>query len=254
MKIAFFYSWMFFMMNISTPVNAEADCIKLSQDMLYAARTGESTAAYKQALASFSFDHLLQQLDTDEKRIAFWLNIYNAFTQTGLTENPDWYKSRNKFYKRKFIRIAGKDLSLDLVEHGILRRSKIKLSMGYLNKCFPSRAEKKLRVDKLDNRIHFALNCGAKSCPPIAFYKPEQLDKQLELATKAYLKGEVVFNQEKNTIALPKIFSWFRGDFGGKKGIIKYLQQKNIVPADVKPGIKWKEYDWTLALKNYEEF
>lgn len=254
MKIAFFYTWMLSMMNIATISNANADCIRLSQDILYAARTGESTTGFKEALATFSFDNLLQQLNTDDKRIAFWLNIYNAYTQIGLTENPAWYESRNKFYKRKFIRIAGKNLSLDLIEHGIIRRSKIKLSMGYLNKCFPSGTEKKLRVDKPDNRIHFALNCGAKSCPPIAFYKPEQLEKQLELATRAYLKGEILFNNEENTVELPKIFSWFRGDFGGKKGIIKLLQQKSIIPPYAKPAIKWKEYDWTLALKNYEDF
>lgn len=254
MKIAFFYTWMLSMMSMTTTSNANVDCIRLSQDILYAARTGESTTAYKNSLATFSFDNLLQQLNTDDKRVAFWLNIYNAFTQIGLTENPAWYESRNKFYKRKFVRIAGKDLSLDLIEHGIIRRSKIKLSMGYLNKCFPSSTEKKLRVNKLDNRIHFALNCGAKSCPPIAFYKPEHLDKQLELATRVFLKGEVLFNKEENTMDLPKIFSWFRGDFGGKKGIIKLLQQKNIIPSDAKPTIKWKDYDWTLDLKNYEEF
>lgn len=239
---------------MSTTANANVDGIRLSQDILYAARTGESTTDFKEALATFSFEKLLGQLNSDDKRIAFWLNIYNAFTQIGLIENPAWYESRNKFYKRKFIRIAGKDLSLDLIEHGIIRRSKIKLSMGYLNKCFPSSTEKKLRVDKLDYRIHFALNCGAKSCPPIAFYKPDQLDKQLDLATRAYLKGEVVFNQEKNIVDLPKIFSWFRGDFGGKKGIIKLLRLKNIIPADADPTIKWKEYDWTLALKNYKDY
>lgn len=254
MKIAFFYTWILSMMNMPTTTNTNADCIRLSQDILYAARTGESTIELKEALATFSFENLSEQLNSDDKRIAFWLNIYNAFTQIGLTENPDWYENRNKFYKRKFIRIAGKDLNLDKIEHGILRRSKIKLSLGYLNKCFTSGTEKKLRVDKLDNRIHFALNCGAKSCPPIAFYKSEQLDKQLELATRAYLKSEVLYNKEYNTVSLPKIFSWFRGDFGGKKGIIKFLQQKNIIPADVNPVIKWKEYDWTLALKNYEEF
>lgn len=239
-------------MSINTSTNV--NCIKLSQDILYAARTGESATELKEALATFTFDNLSIQLNSDDRRITFWLNIYNAFTQIGLTENQDWYENRNKFYKRKFIRIAGKDFSLDMIEHGILRRSKIKLSLGYLNKSFPSGTEKKLRVDKPDNRIHFALNCGAKSCPPIAFYKPEQLDKQLELAARTYLKSEVLYNQEKNTVGLPMIFSWFRGDFGGKKGIIKFLKQKNIIPADANPAINWKEYDWTLALKNYEEF
>ena len=253
MKIAFFYSWLFSMMTSTHIINANVDCIKVSQDILYAARTGESTVNDKFSLATIPFDELTRQLNHDDKRTAFWLNIYNAFTLIGLTENPDWYENRNKFYKREFIRIAGKDFCLDMIEHGILRRSKIKLSMGYLNKLFPSATEKRLRVDKSDNRIHFALNCGAKSCPPIAFYKAEQIDKQLYLAANVFLKSDAVYDGENNTVTVSKIFSWFRGDFEGKKGIIKLLQQKNIVPTDAKPTIKWKDYNWELDLKNFSE-
>ena len=106
---------------------------------------------------------------------------------------------------------------MDDIEHGILRRSKVKWSFGYFNKLFPSAFEKKHRVDTLDYRIHFSLNCGATSCPPIAFYKPEQLDKQLEVATKVYLSGEAAYNEADNTVALPALMGWFRGVFGGKK-------------------------------------
>ncbi len=56
--------------------------------------------------------------------------------------------------------------SLDEIEHGILWRSKCKLSLGYFNKIFKSRFEKAFRVDKLDYRIHFALNCGAPEMNP----------------------------------------------------------------------------------------
>lgn len=62
--------------------------------------------------------------------------------------------------------------------------------------------EKEQRVDKAGYRIHFALNCGAKSCPPIAFYKPRQMDRQLEMATKPYLEGEAEYNEGENTVAL----------------------------------------------------
>ncbi len=252
MKIAFFY-FLIFSMTASTVFSQPGDDgIRLSQYLLYAARTGDSTRGYKDSLASVGFETLIQQLDNDDKRKTFWLNIYNAFTQTGLQENPAWYKNRNKFYKRKYIVVAGKKLSLDFIEHGIIRRSKIKLSLGYLNKLFPSAVEKKLRLKKPDYRIHFALNCGARSCPPIAFYKPDQINKQLELATNAYLKTEVIFSGENKTVELPAIFSWFRGDFGGKKGILKILQQRNIIPENSSPSIKWKKYDWTLALKNYD--
>ncbi|MGI8581046.1 MAG: DUF547 domain-containing protein, partial [Chitinophagaceae bacterium] len=108
-----------------------------------------------------------------------------------------------------------------------------------------------LRADKLDYRIHFALNCGAKSCPPIAFYTPETLDTQLELATNAYLASEADYDSTNNIIKLPKLMSWFRADFGGKKGMIKILKKHNIIPAEAYPKINFKKYDWTLYLNNY---
>lgn len=231
----------------------QTDYIQLSQDLLYAVKTDEDFTAMQKQLADAGQDELLRQLNDENKRKAFWLNIYNAYTQIGLKENPDAYKKRNMFFSKRFIRVAGKGLSLDGVEHGIIRRSKWKYSLGYFNKLLKSKFEKQFRLDKVDYRIHFALNCGAKSCPPIAFYRPEQLDMQLDLATKIYLKNEVLYNAEEHTTEVPAIFNWFRGDFGGKKGIGKILKEQKLIPDDSNPRIKWKKYDWTLALKNFEE-
>jgi len=116
----------------------------------------------------------------------------------------------------------------------------------------PVETEKKLRVAKLDYRIHFALNCGAKSCPPIAFYKPETLNKQLDLATNAYLKSEVEYNENTNIVKLPALMSWFRRDFGGKKKMKTLLKELSIIPEDKNPSINFKNYDWTLYLENYK--
>lgn len=76
----------------------------------------------------------------------------------------------------------------------MLRRSKIKLSYGYLNKWFPARFEKEFRVDRLDPRIHFALNCGARSCPPVAYYTVDQIDEQLQAAMTGHLKAETDYD------------------------------------------------------------
>lgn len=238
---------------LSIVVDSQNDCIKLSQDILYAVKTGEPTDSLENKLSNLSADTLLNQLSSENKRKAFWLNIYNAYTQIGLKDNTDAYKKRNKFFGKKFIRIAGKSLSLDLVEHGILRRSKWKYSLGHFNKLFKSSFEKKFRLVKVDYRIHFALNCGAKSCPAIAFYNPGELDKQLDLATKIYLKGEVEYYESKNKVEVPAILSWFRGDFNGKKGIHKILKEQRLIPQNTSPKIVWKKYDWSLALKNYSE-
>lgn len=245
----FFLSLTFLLASMSA--RPQVDAVKLSQDILYALKTTQPFDSYRQQLAELDENDLLAQLATETKKLAFWLNIYNAFTQIGLKENPAAYKKRNHFFTNRFIKIAGKNLSLDGLEHGILRHSKWKYSLGHFNKLFKSSFEKKFRMNKVNWRIHFALNCGAKSCPPIAFYKTEQLDQQLNLATRIYLKSEVSYNGNENSVDVPAIFSWFRGDFGGKKGIRKILKEQQLIPDGSSPKLKWKKYDWSLALQNF---
>ncbi|MEO9099301.1 MAG: DUF547 domain-containing protein, partial [Ginsengibacter sp.] len=226
--------------------------VNLSQQFIYAAKTGDSVSSLINQLKNISFDTLVNDLKTDNEKKAFWINLYNGYTQELLKQNPGKYKHRNKFFKSKQIEVAGKKFSLDEIEHGILRHSKIKWSLGYLNKLFPGKTEKELRVDTLDYRIHFALNCGAKSCPPIAFYNDETLNHQLDLATKAYLTGESKCDSTKNIIYLPALMNWFRRDFGGKKGMKKLLKKIDLIPAGSNPKIKFKKYDWNLFLNHYK--
>lgn len=226
--------------------------IELAQQILLAAKTKESTDSIAKILELISPAVLKEQLKSDNDKKAFWLNIYNAFTQIILTRNPDKYKNRSDFFKDKQIRLAGRALSLDDIEHGLLRRSKSKLSFGYFNKLFPGSFERANRVDKLDYRIHFALNCGAKSCPPIAFYSPESLDKQLDLSTKVYLRGECDYNMNKNEIGVPALMGWFRHDFGGRSGMKTILRKVEVISQDQNPDIYFKKYDWSLFLENYK--
>ncbi len=239
--------------NQENMIAGEINIIELSQELLLAAKTKEPTDSLVAIVRSITGTMLTDQLKNDASKKAFWINIYNAYTQISLHANPDKYKNRGSFFGEKQIDIAGKNLSLDDVEHDLLRRSKIKWSLGHLNKFFPAAFEKQQRVDTLDYRIHFALNCGAASCPPIAFYKPEQITTQLNLATKAYLGGDAVYNEKDNEVSLPAIMGWFRGDFGGKKNMIKLLKKLKIVPVDAKPKIKFSKYNWDLFLENYKQ-
>lgn len=232
--------------------SAENKFTQASQQLLLKVKRRESADSIIQFLQQISPAELYQELNNDNKKKAFWLNIYNAFTQLSLSQNPDQYKKRAQFFGQKNIIIAGRRLSLDRIEHGLLRRSKIKWSMGYINRFFPSSFERKHRVDTVDYRIHFALNCGAKSCPPIAFYRAEQLDKQLDLATRVYLRNEAVYDTIKHQIALPAIMSWFSGDFGGKRKMKELLRKIGVIPHDADPSIKFKKYDWNLYLDNYK--
>ena len=225
---------------------------KLSEMFLYAVKTDNSSNTFVEKLKKADRETLHKQLSDDAHKKAFWLNIYNAFVQKLLTENPGKFKDRNSFFSSKQIIIAGIYLSLDDIEHGLLRRSKIEWGKGHLNKLFPPEFEKQFRVDTMDYRIHFALNCGAKSCPPIAYYDPEKIDKQLDIATEHYLESEVVYNKVSDLVLLPKIMDWYGADFGGKKGMIFLLKKYGIIAENADVQIQFKKYDWTLFLDNYK--
>ena len=227
--------------------------LQLSQDFIYSAKTGNETASFEKKLAEVPYDSLQTMLLTDDEKKAFWINLYNGFTQAKLKKNPAKYKSRSAFFTAKDISVAGKTFSLDDIEHGILRRSGIKWSLGYLKKLFPGKTEKELRVNYPDNRIHFALNCGAKSCPPIAFYDAEKINTQLDLAARSYLSSEAIYNTEKNTLLLPAIMGWFRRDFKGKKNMLLLAKKYGIVPEAAHPKISFTKYDWSLSLNNYSK-
>ena len=249
MKI-FLYSILF--LGVMNNCKAEKiDFILVSQSLLLAAKTNQPTKPFIHVLATASGSELSNQLYTDIAKKTFWINIYNAFTQLLLSINPDQYTNRNAFYGKKQIIITGVKLSFDDIEHGILRRSKIKWSLGYINTLFQNEFEKINRVDSVDYRIHFALNCGAKSCPPIAFYSIEKLDLQLNTATKVYLQGESIWNDRTKTIYLPKLMSWFSADFGGKKGINALIKQYKLAPTIEHIKIRFKSYDWSLFLSQY---
>ena len=67
---------------------------------------------------------------------------------------------------------------------------------------------------RCDPRIHFALNCGARSCPQIAIYSSTNLEKALNMATTSYCNAEVDIILENAEVRLSKVFLWYKNDFG----------------------------------------
>ncbi len=181
----------------------QTNLIQIAQDLLYATKVKKPYDEHLEALKNVTLSELQATLNTPDQQLSFWINIYNAFIQIEFAKTPN-HKPKD-FFTRKCIPIAQTIVSFDFIEHGILRRSKFKYSLGYFNKLFPNKMEKTLRVQKVDYRIHFALNCGAKSCPPIAFYTPENINEQLDLATAAYLENESIYHPEKNSIEIAKL-------------------------------------------------
>ena len=229
------------------------DPLALAKDLLTAVRDNEDYEGYQEKMATLDFEYLAETLDNDKKRLAFWMNTYNAYIQTILSEQPELFEDRSAFFSEPKVTIAGEELSFDDIEHGIIRRSQIKLAGGLIPNIFPGKYERKLRTDERDGRIHFALNCGAKSCPPVAIYEADRLDKQLDESSKRYLQRTSEYDKEKKVAKVTPLFSWFRGDFGGLNDVKNYLQRYGVVEAGADPDLKFKDYDWTLDLGNYIE-
>ena len=234
--------------------DATPDFNNISQEFLQRLIDEEDTSDIREKLATTNLMELENGLRTDKEKLAFWINIYNAYILEILREDPKKYNDRREFFKAEQIPIAGRSISFEKIEHGIIRKSQWPYGLGLIRKWFPNKFERKLRVSERDFRIHFALNCGAKDCPPVAIYTPERLDQQLDTGTEQYLERTTTFNESTTTARVSSLFNWFRGDFGCKSGVRDILRDYGIVPETrEKLSIEYSNYDWTLDLNNFTE-
>ena len=211
--------------------------------LLASRRDGPDAEESAGRLAALTDQQLRSGLRDDPARIAFWLDIYNAaVVRAGHVELTDW-RVRWRHFRRPNIVVAGKRLSLDAIEHGLLRRSRWKLGLGYLRNPLPSSFERAHRVRHVDPRIHFALNCGAASCPPIAAYDPEGLEAQLQLATASYLRTET--RVDGAVLRVPSLLVWYIGDFGGRGGVRRLLRDAGVDHEG--RALRMADYDWSPA-------
>ncbi|MDZ4714241.1 MAG: DUF547 domain-containing protein [Cytophagales bacterium] len=225
------------------------DILILSEQILWRVKTERSTDSVEQSLSALSMNSLVSGLTNDRSRKTFWINIYNAWYQILATRE---HMKRPEIFTKQMIPIAGKFFSLDDIEHGILRKYRSKYSLGYLPQLFPSKTIKQLAVSEIDFRIHFALNCGARSCPPIAFYTYHDIDQQLETATTSFLRSETEIDTKNKRVRVSKILQWFKGDFNGTSGIRTILS--TYLPGDFHDYlISYKDYNWDAQLANFRE-
>jgi hypothetical protein len=236
----------------NTSTSKGVDYIKTSIDLLEAIRNKKDSKKYEKIFSESTVDGLDAQLTDDAKRKAFWINVYNAYIMIRLDEQPELYDDRSSFFKDPHIPIAGRVMSFGDIEHGIIRKSQSPILLGLIANPFPRKYERKLRVKDRDWRIHFALNCGAKSCPPVNIYKPEFIDNQLNIMTANYLKNETRYEAEEDAVYTTSLFSWFRGDFGLKCGVKKILVNQGLIP-DKKVKLKFTNYSWELDLHNFTD-
>ncbi len=240
----------------SPPPSVEESPTTLAEELLVAHKRGDPTDRYRRALAETTGEALHRVRTDRAAALAFWLNCYNAGTQYLLEERPDLYESPLRFvrfFSAPAITVSGTALGLDRIENGILRGGRSKYGLGYLRKLYVTSFERRYRLSDLDPRIHFALNCGAESCPAIRAHKSDRIDEQLETATRGYLDLTVVYDPETDTVRLPRVFLWFRGDFGGRSGIRAFLRQYGVIPDDATPSLRYLPWDWSKSVGKFEK-
>jgi len=186
---------------------------------------------------------MLEKVDPDslarDEQFAFYINAYNAWTiKLILTKYPDIKSIRELGFlnsgpwKKKLVRLRSGMVSLDHIEHDILRpRFK-------------------------DPRVHFAINCSAKSCPPLRPepYRADILDQQLEDSTRSFINNPASYRLEGRDLYVSRIFKWFSEDFNEDilgfflryaNGALKQELETNREKIEV----KYLEYDWSLNAK-----
>jgi hypothetical protein len=98
-------------------------------------------------------------------------------------------------------------------------------------------------------RVHFALNCASRSCPPLASrpFDASTLEQDLDTLTRAFVNDHpqgVTF--QNSTLRLSRVFDWYRDDFASAGGIIAFLNRHRtqLLPPNTK--LNYFEYDWSL--------
>jgi hypothetical protein len=171
-----------------------------------------------------------------KSRFAFYVNAYNAWTiKLILSKYPhiQSIKDIGSFFKspwkRKLCRINGDIITLDDIEHNILR------------------------PQFRDPRVHFAINCASASCPPLRSepYVGESLNEQLDDAVEKFINNPQRNRMEGTTLYLSKIFKWFPEDFGDD--VLDFILQyaKGDLRSDIELNrdilkVKYLDYDWAL--------
>jgi len=177
----------------------------------------------------------VKALDRDGQ-MAFYINAYNAWTiklilsgYPGVESIKDLGGFFSSPWKKEFVRINGKKVSLDHIEHDILR------------------------PEYEDPRIHFAVNCASKGCPPLIPepYDGIHLDEQLDRSAKAFINDPEKNYLDDNKLYVSKIFRWFSEDFNDD--VIGFFLKnaedplkKQLLARKDKIKVKYLDYDWSL--------
>ena len=210
-----------------------------------------STPTFREYVAAASWLATFDPAELDERRArAFWLNVYNGLVVHAVV-------ARNVkrsvlldpgFFRRNAYRVAGVRVSLDDIEHGVLRGN---APHPFLQARAFSGTDVLLRWSlPCDPRVHVALVCAARSCHRLAAYDADRLDEQLEAATSDFVNGGGV-TAAGGTLRLSRIFRWYAPDFGGEAGVREFLaryltsrEERRLLESGA--PFRYQRWDWRL--------
>lgn len=202
----------------------------------------------------------LVALNHDE-RIAFFVNCYNLLClHAHVTHGPPNNLIRRwTFFRGLSYRIAGLDMTLDDIEHGILRGNKRPPMLKFVQQLRPADPKCQQVLTKRDGRIHFVISAGTRSDPPIRILDGENVQEELHEATMEFLSYSVKVDVEKKAVTLPRIFLWYSDDFPTPdKNLIAWVAQYLPVEmsqqllslldqSSTSPTITHENFDWAVA-------
>lgn len=170
---------------------------------------------------------------SSNKKKAFWINTYNAYTIKIILNNYPLKSIRDikidgkTAWKIPFVKVGQKRYTLDQIEHEILR--------------------KKFN----DPRIHVGINCASVSCPRLwnFAFTEDNIASSLDNLMKEFINDTTRNKISKNNVALSEIFNWFSKDFIKNGTIISYLNTYAAIKISEKASIKYLTYDWSLNKK-----
>ncbi|SIS08824.1 DUF547 domain-containing protein [Natronorubrum thiooxidans] len=231
----------------------QLDPLSLSADLLYTVKTEGDTDWLQDQLATLERSRLERALASREGKLAFWLNCYNAYAQLLSEAEPalpeGGVRARWKLRTRDRIPVSGVWISLNDIEHGMLRCSKHPWGFGYLPRPFPSSFERQFRLPDCDPRIHFAVSDSADNATPTAVHSPADVEAALDTAVTWFLEENVTDDRDRDIATVPRLFRRYRGDFGGKRGIVAFLQEYDAIPDGSTPSLRYESASRSPAVE-----
>lgn len=226
------------------------DYTKLAGSEAYRAFKSEQTAQ----LRNFDPD----TLDSRERKLPFWINLYNVLVidgviSYGIEESVTEKLGLLRFFRQASYIVGGQRVTPEDIEHGILRANRG--NPGIPGPHFPPDDPRLAwALDEVDPRIHFALNCASRSCPPVGVYSPDLIDAQLNLAAGNFIRHETTILPEKGELRVSRIFNWYGSDFGARDGVLRTLlahlaagERRDWLEANQgRVRIRFEKYDWRL--------